>query len=242
VVNRTLADAFFPTGAIGQHIMLGAPRGGNPWLTIVGVVGDVKTAGLDQDALPQFYTPLSQDPGPAMSIVLRTAADPLKTAHLAAEVIHALDPEMPVFDIKTMDDRVAQTIAQPRFETVLLTFFAAAALLLAAVGIFGVVAHATVRRTQEIGIRMALGADSKRVLQQVVSSGMRPVLAGLAVGTIGAIALTRLLSSLLFRVGATDPPTFLASAGILMIIALAACLGPAHKATHVDPMIALRAE
>jgi putative ABC transport system permease protein len=242
VVNRTLANGFFPKGAIGQHIVLGAPRAGFPWLTIIGVVGDVKTAGLDQEALPQFYTPVSQDPAPAMSIVLRTAGDPVKTAKLAAEAIHALDPEIPVFDVKTMDDRVARTIAQPRFETVLLTFFASAALLLAAVGIFGVVAHATARRTQEIGIRMALGADSKRVLEQVIFGGLRPVLAGLAVGILGALALTRLLASVLFHVQATDPGTFLGAAGILMLTALAACLGPARRAARVDPMIALRSE
>src|SRR5579862_2154631 len=240
VVNKTLAQAFFPRGAIGQKIMLGTPRAGSPWLIIVGVVGDVKTAGLDQATLTQFYTPVSQDPPPGMSLVLRTLADPRKAANLAAEAIHSLHPEMPVFDVKTMDDRVARTIARPRFETVLLTFFAAAALLLAAIGIFGVVAHATARRTQEIGIRMALGADAKRVLQQVISGGLRPVLVGLALGNIGAIALTRVLSSVLFQVRATDPATFLASAGILLLAAVAACLGPAYKAARVDPMIALR--
>jgi predicted permease len=242
VVNRTLADAFFPKGAIGQHIMLGAPRAGYPWLTIVGVVGDVKTAGLDQETLPQFYTPVSQEPPPGMSIVLRTAGDPLKIVNLAAETIHALDPEMPVFDVKMMDDRVARTIAQPRFEMVLLTFFAAAALLLAGVGIFGVVAHATVRRTQEIGIRMALGADSGRVLRHVIFGGLRPVWVGLAVGIGGALATTRLIASVLFRVKAIDPLTFLAAAGTVIVVAAVACLAPARKATQVDPMIALRAE
>jgi putative ABC transport system permease protein len=242
VVNRTLANAFFPKGAIGQHIMLGAPRAGVPWLTIVGVVGDVKTAGLDQDTLPQFYTPVSQDPPLAMSIVLRTAGNPLKMANLASEVIHGLDPEMPVFDVKTMDDLVARTIAQPRFETVLLTFFAAAALLLAAVGIFGVVAHATARRTQEIGIRMALGADSGRVLRHVIFEGLRPVFIGLAAGIGGALVATKLVESVLFKVRANDPLTFLAAAGILIVVAAAACLAPARKATQVDPMIALRAE
>jgi putative ABC transport system permease protein len=206
------------------------------------VVGDVKTAGLDQDALPQFYAPVSQDGPGAMTMVLRTAADPLKIARQAAEVVHSLNPDMPVFDVKTMDDRVARSIAQPRFETVLLTFFAAAALLLAAVGIFGVVAHATAQRTQKIGIRMALGAGSGRVLRHVIFGGLRPVAAGLGVGVVAAFALTRLLATVLFHVRTTDPGTFLGAAGILIMVALAACFGPARKATHVDPMIALRSE
>jgi predicted permease len=242
VVNRALANAFFPKGAIGWHIMLGAPRAGYPWLTIVGVVGDVKTAGLDQETLPQFYTPVSQDPPAGISLVLRTAADPLTMANLASEMIHGLDPEMPVFDVRTMDDRVARTLAQPRFETVLLTFFAAAALLLAAVGIFGVVAHATTRRTQEIGIRIALGADSGRVLRDVILGGLRPVLVGLAAGIAGALAMTRLIASVLFKVRATDPLTFLAATAILIAVAAVACFGPARKATRIDPMVALRAE
>ena len=242
VVNRTLARAFFPRGALGQQIMLGAPHAGYPWLTIVGVVGDVKTAGLDQNTLPQFYIPVSQDGPAAMSVVLRTAADPLKTVRQATEVIHALDPDAPVFDLTTMDDRVGRSIAQPRFETVLLAFFAFAALALAAVGIFGVVAHATLQRTQEIGIRMALGADGARMLRLVILDGLRPVFVGLAAGIMAALALTRLLASVLFHVRATDPATFLIAAAILMTVAVAACLAPARRATRVDPMIALRAE
>src|SRR5262249_13216621 len=152
---------------------------------------------------------------------------PLKTARQVTEVVHELDPDTPVFDVKAMDDRVGRGIAQPRFEAVLLTFFAAAALLLSAVGIFGVVAHATAQRTQEIGIRMALGADAGDVLLQVIGGGMRPVIVGLAAGIAGALALTRYLSSALFHVRATDPTTFLAASVALIAVATAACLVPA---------------
>ena len=143
-----------------------------------------------------------------MSVVLRTAADPLKTARQATEVIHALDPDVPVFDLTTMDDRVGRSIAQPRFQTVLLAFFAFAALALAAVGIFGVVAHATLQRTQEIGIRMALGADAGRVVATVLADGLKPVAVGIVLGLAGALALARLLSSALFEVAPRDLAAF----------------------------------
>lgn len=242
VVNQTLARGFFPHGAIGQRILLGAPREGVPWLTIVGVVGDVKTAGLDQRAMPQFYTPLTQEPALAVSVVVRTAADPQSITRDAAAAIRSLDPEMPLFEVTTMEDRIAKTIGQPRFETILVGMFAAAALFLAAIGIFGVVAHSTARHTQEIGIRMALGASSNRVVRHVIAGGLRPVLAGLVAGSAGALAMTRLLRSVLFHVTATDPATFIAAIAILALVAVAACLGPARRATRVDPMIALRAE
>ena len=160
----------------------------------------------------------------------------------AAAIVHTLDPDQPVYDVKTMDQRVAQSIGQPRFETLLVAFFAAAALFLAAVGIFGVVAHSTEQRTQEIGIRMALGADARRVLWRVMLDGLRPVLIGVAAGTGAGLALGRMLTSVLFQVTATDPAIFALAAVVLTIVAVAACMAPARKATRVDPMIALRAE
>ena len=242
VINQTLARGFFPHGALGQHILLGAPREGTPWLTIIGVVGDVKTAGLDQDTLPQFYTAYTQEPTLAMSVVLRTVGDPRNIVREASAGIRSLDPEMPVFEVTTMDDRIAKSIGQPKFETVLVGMFAATALFLAAIGIFGVVAHSTEQRTREIGIRMALGADSQRVLGYVVTSGLRPVLIGLLIGIAGSLAAGRLLASVLFHVTATDPVTFTLATVVLGLVAVMACLGPARKATRVDPMIALRTE
>ena len=242
VVNETLARGFFSRGSLGQHILLGAPHPRARWLTIVGVVGDVKTAALDQDTVPQFYTPHAQDPSGSMAVVIRTSAEPVAMGRRAAAIVHTLDPDQPVYDVKTMDQRVAQSIGQPRFETLLVAFFAAAALFLAAVGIFGVVAHSTEQRTQEIGIRMALGADARRVLWRVMLDGLRPVLIGVAAGTGAGLALGRMLTSVLFQVTATDPAIFALAAVVLTIVAVAACMAPARKATRVDPMIALRAE
>jgi putative ABC transport system permease protein len=157
-------------------------------------------------------------------------------------LVHTIDPDQPVFDVKTMDQRIAESVGQPRFETVLVAFFAMAALFLAAIGIFGVVAHSTEQRTQEIGIRIALGAGASQVVSRVVVDGLRPVLIGVALGIAAALALSRTLNSFLFHVSATDPPTFILAAVLLTIVAVAACLGPARKAARVDPAVALRAE
>jgi putative ABC transport system permease protein len=202
----------------------------------------VKTAGLDESALPQFYTPLSQDAPAAMTLVVRTAGDPLKLVRQASAVVHQLDPDQPAYDIYTMDDRVARGIGRPRFEAVLVTFFAFTALFLAGVGIYGVVAHSTEQRTREIGIRMALGANAAGVVRQVMFEGLRPVIAGAAVGLAGALALGRTLSNVLFQVNAGDPPTFTLAAVVLTVAAIVACWLAARKAARIDPIVALRAD
>jgi putative ABC transport system permease protein len=241
IVNETLARAFFPQGAIGQEI--GIPKlcadssCGFDWSTIIGVAGDVKTAALDRAVVPQIYAP-----GLGSSVILRTTGEPMALAHEVAAVVRSMDPDMPIFDVKTMEDRISESIGQPRFETAIVAFFAAAALFLAAIGIFGVVAHSTAQRTQEIGIRMALGADAARVVETVLFDGLRPVLIGVVLGLGGALALSRVFSSLLFNVHSTDPSTFLLASVLLTLVAIAACLGPARRATQVDPMVALRAE
>jgi putative ABC transport system permease protein len=240
VVNETLARGFFPKGAIGHQILLGAPQPDSTWLTIVGVVGDVKTAALSHNTMPQFYTPVAQDPSTAMSLVIRTALDPSTIARSAQQIVRAIDPSLPVYDVISMDDRIAKSIGQPRFETTLLTFFAASALFLAAIGIFGVVAHSTAQRTHEIGIRMALGADRARVVQTVMRDGLRPVIFGIIVGIAGAFSLSNILRTTLFEVTTTDPTSFLLAAVLLALVAIAACLIPASRATKVDPVIALR--
>jgi putative ABC transport system permease protein len=240
VVNETLARGFFPKGAIGHQILLGAPQPDSVWLTIVGVVGDVKTAALSHETMPQFYTPAAQDPPTAMSLVIRTALDPSTVARSAQQVVRSIDPSLPVYDVISMDDRIAKSIGQPRFETTLLAFFAASALFLAAIGIFGVVAHSTAQRTHEIGIRMALGADAVRVVQTVMFDGLRPVIAGVLVGLLAAFYLASILKSVLFQVTTTDPPTFLRAAVLLTAVAVAACMIPASRAAKVDPVIALR--
>ena len=246
IVNEALAHKFFPNGAVGQEIGIPKPcRDMNcdfDWATIVGVAGDVKTIALDQPTLPMLFTPHAQNPFPGAGVIIRTAGDPNALIHDVAAVVHSMDPEMPVFDVHTMEERVQQSIGQPRFQTIIVGFFAIAALFLAAVGIFGVVAHSTAQRTREIGIRMALGADATRVLETVMRDGLRPVLLGIVLGLAGVAALSRVFSSLLFKVPATDPSIFLSAAMLLTLVAVAACLIPARRATRVDPMIALRSE
>jgi predicted permease len=243
VINQTLARGFFPRGdAIGQRILVGAPQPGARWMTIVGIIGDLKTGALDQVPMPQFYSPLAQGDPRWMAVVIRTANSPLDMAREASGVVHLLDPDQPVYDVSTMDLRVEKSMGQPRFQTVLLAFFAAAALLLAAVGIYGVVAHTTVQRTKEIGIRMALGASTRRVVTTVVARGMRPVAVGVVVGLAGAAALARFLSSMLYQVTPHDPVTFACAVLVLTAIAAAACLASARRAATVDPQEALREE
>ncbi len=242
IVNDTLARRFYPEGAVGQQIGVPPPCRDSKcdfvWMTIVGVAGDVKSRGLDMATRPQIYIPQPQSGG----VILRTVGDPMSMARAASSVIRNASPDVAIFDVRTMEDRISQTVTQPRFQAAIVTFFAAAALFLAAIGIFAVVAHSTAQRTQEIGIRMALGADRARVVETVLADGLRPVLVGVVLGLAGALAFSRILSSVLFKVGATDPTTFLLSALLLTFVAIAACLGPASRATRVDPMIALRSE
>ncbi len=242
VVNETLARRFFPKGALGEHIMLGAPRSGYPWLTIVGVVGDVKTAALDEPTMPQFYRPLTQDASPWLDIALRTYGDPQRAARDVTTAIHSVDPDRPVYYIETMERRIAATISQPRFETVMVGWFALAALFLAATGIFGVVAHSTAQRTREIGIRMALGADHARVMRHVMLTGLRPVAIGAVIGVTGALGAGKMLAAFLFHVSPSDPATLLTAVAALIAVAIAACLVPARRATEIDPARALGSE
>jgi putative ABC transport system permease protein len=243
VINETLARRFFPHGdAIGRHLLLGAPEPGARWMTIVGIIGDLKTGALDDQPMPQYYTPQAQEAPGSMIVVLRTAGDPLQLAREASGVVRALDPDVPVYQVGTMEQRISDAVGQPRFQAVLLALFAAVALFLAAVGIYGVVAHATAQRTKEIGIRMALGADAARVIATVLADGLRPVAAGIVLGLAGAAALARLLSSVLFHVTPRDPAAFAWAVVMLAFTAAAACLGPARRAALLDPQIALREE
>jgi predicted permease len=243
VINETLARGFFPRGdAIGHRILQGAPRPDSKWLTVAGIVGDVKTATLDRPTIPQLYTPLSQHPANYLQLAVRTFVDPMSIARQVEAVLRSIEPDAPVTDVETMEQRVANTVSQPRFETVILAFFAAAALFLAAIGIFGVVAHSTARRTQEIGIRMALGADHARVVRYVLRGGLRPVVIGAVIGLVSALALGRVLGTFLFHVTPRDPQIFTLAVVTLLLVAIAACFIPARKASRIDPMNALRSE
>jgi putative ABC transport system permease protein len=219
--------------------------GGDELRLIVGIVGDVRQFDLDSDPRPAVYVPYAQEPEFWLAphdLVVRTQADPLTLAASVREAIRSIDPEQTVSNVRTMEDVLSEAVAGRRFSMLLLGAFAGVALLLAALGTYGVIAHSVARRTQEIGIRMALGARPFDVLRLVVGHGARLAIAGAALGILGALALTRLMGSLLFGVSPTDPLTFLVTALVLPAIAVLASFVPARRATRVDPMIALRCE
>jgi len=241
VINETMAKRFFPgEDPIGQRIHI--TNGPTTYREIVGIVGDVKQSGLDQDTPLQTYEPYTQQPFTNMSLVTRASGDPTGLSAAIRNQVLQIDKEQPVFSIATLDRLVSTSIAQQKFSMLLLGVFAAVAMVLAAVGIYGVLSYAVTQRTHEIGIRMALGAGRAAVLRLVVGHGMTLTLIGIAAGLAAAFLLTRLMSTLLFGVSATDPLTFSLIALLLLTIALLACWIPARRATKVDPMIALRSE
>jgi putative ABC transport system permease protein len=244
VVNEAFEKRFFPKGdAIGKRIRLGKLTADFPWATIVGVVGDVRGFALNEPPQPTMYWPVAQiRETPSLAIVVRTQTDPAALAPTVRSAVAEIDPAQPIYDMETLDQLVAKSLSQRRFTLTLMLMFGVTALILSASGIYGVMAFAVTQRTQEIGIRMALGARAADVLRMVVRSGMLLALLGVVAGLIGAFALTRLMSTLLFGVSPTDLLTFgLVTAGLLMV-ALLACYIPARRATKVDPLIALRYE
>jgi putative ABC transport system permease protein len=212
------------------------------WRQIVGVVGHVKKYGLDGRVKEQYYIPADQRPQAAMSIVLRSASEPTGVVSAARAAVRALDPEVPVFSVRAMTEWLDDTMTMRRFVMSLLAGFAATALLLAAVGLYGVLAYSVAQRTHEIGVRMALGARAGDVVMMVVRRGMLLVLGGLAAGGVLAIGLTRFIQSQLFGIGAADPLTYVLFATALAGVALCACFIPARRAARVAPTIALRYE
>ncbi len=244
VVNAAMARAIWPDQeAIGKRIHWGGwNREG--WLTVVGVVADVKVSSLEAEDRPVIYMPTFQIPRLRREAVFiaRTSGDPANLIAAVRREINAVDADLPVYDLRTMNQVIAESVAQRRFAMLLLVIFAAAALLLAAVGLYGVTAYGVTQRTQEIGIRMALGAGRRDILRLVVGQSLRLSLTGIAVGLIAALALTRWMSSLLFGVSATDPWTFALIPLVLALVSLAAGYLPARRALKVDPMVALRYE
>jgi putative ABC transport system permease protein len=247
VINASMAKTYFrDENPLGKRLQLGAtPDKDVPTMEIVGVVGDVRP-GLGVDPQTEMYLPYRQAdlvlPVFQLSVVLRTTADPqLQTAALRSALAE-IDPNQPLVRVRTMEENMAATVAQPRFRTGLIGIFAALALVLAAVGVYGVMSYTVTQRTSEIGIRVTLGAQPEDVFRIVVGEGLRLALAGVGVGILAALALTRLLQSFLFGVSAYDPLTFGGVALILTLVAVAASFFPARRATLVDPMIALRYE
>ena len=244
IVNDTLARRYFPGGhAVGRRLKQGgAERPNNPWMEIVGVVGDVKYSGLNAPPEPAFYLADRQQPFVRRFVMVRTAADPRSALNSIRAVVSALDRDVPVARLYTIDQLMNESVAAPRFRTMLVTVFAILGLALAAIGIYGVMAYTVSERARELAVRVALGATTRDVMRMVLAEAFALAAAGVVLGVGAAVATTRLMAALLFGVTPTDPATFVSTAGMLMAIALAASYVPARRVTRVDPMATLRSE
>ncbi len=245
IVNQAFARKFFPNeDPIGKRIKPGISTDTDKpaMREIVGVVSDVRNRNLSSELRAGYFVPAAQIPFNQMTMVVRTTNDPHIVITAVQNEVHAMDRELPVFNVKTMDEYIAATVAAPRFNATLLVIFSAVALVLTIVGLYGVMSYSVAQRTNEIGIRMALGAQTRDVMRLIVSQGFKLVLVGLAIGLAGAFALMRVIASLLFGVTTKDPLTFAAVAVLLAVVALLACYIPARRATRLDPLSALRYE
>jgi predicted permease len=243
IVSETMVRRYFGGAqekALGARIRLGDEASPGAWRTVVGIVGDVRNDDIDAPPLPQVYVPLAQRPSREMTIVLRTTDDPMAHVPEARAAVAALDADQPLYDVKSMAQILDEDLRDTVVLVAVLGIFAGIALLLAAVGIYGVVSHAVAQRTQELGVRMALGATSADVLRLVVRQGLVPVAGGLALGLTGSLGASRLLRGVLYGVAPTDPVTYAAVVVILAATALLACIAPARRAARVGPLTALR--
>jgi putative ABC transport system permease protein len=242
MINEALAKRFWPNDdAIGKRLGF---KSSDPqvWHEIIGIVGNVKHRRLDVAPKPELYFPYSQYPGTFMTLVVRTTSEPVNAIAATRNQVLSLDPDQPIFDIKTMNERLSSSVAVNRFVMLLIGVFAALATILAAVGIYGVMAYTVSQRTHEIGVRMALGAGAHDVVGLVMANGLKLVVSGMGIGIAGALALSRVMESLLFEVSTTDPLMFGIMAAVLAAVAMLSCFLPAYKAVRIDPMIALRYE
>jgi predicted permease len=243
IIDETMARAFWPgENALGKRLKIGGPQSTSPWRTILGVVGHVRYRTLEEPSRVAVYWPQLQRAWPGQTFVLRTAADPAMLRGAAEREIQAVDPDQPVYAVRTMDEVMAASVARRRLATLLLGAFAAIALLLATVGVYGLSAYTVAERSQELGIRMALGANPHAVVASVVGHSLLLALAGVAAGLVAAIALGRLVSSMLFDTTPADPLTFGGVAALLIATAFVASYAPARRAARIDPAITLRSE
>ncbi|HEU5180084.1 MAG TPA: ABC transporter permease [Candidatus Polarisedimenticolia bacterium] len=244
IINETLARRYFKdVDPIGQHIKIGGPeRPKAPVLEIVGVAADVKFVGLDAEPFPADYEPAGQVAWGSTYLVVRARGDEQALATALRATFKSLDPDMPIPVIRTMQENISDSVASPRFRTLLLSILGGTGLLLAVIGVYGVISYSVVRRTREIGVRMALGAGPRNILRSVVGRGLLLTGAGLLLGMGGALALSRLLSGLLFGVTATDPRIYVLACVFFLAIALLACYFPARRAARVDPLVSLRCD
>jgi len=243
LVNQSMARVFWPgRNPVGDFVMVGGCGNENDWCQVVGVVEDVHQHNLDQTPRPAVYVPYARDPWPFMVFVVRTSTEPAAAASAVQSAIHSIDRDQPLYGVRSMEEVVSASRSPRRVRMLLLSLFAALALALACVGIYGVMAYLVAQRAHEIGIRMALGADRKDVLGLIVGQGLKLSLAGVAAGLLLAAGLSRFLSTVLYGVGTTDAPTFVGVAALLIALAAAASYLPAWRASRVDPVTALRAE
>jgi predicted permease len=246
IVTETFARRFFPNeDAIGKRIQPGISTIEGEKSTmreIVGVVGDIRNRTLNTEPKPAYYVPQTQVPFNQLVVVVKTSGEPHSLIPTATKEVAAMDADIPLFSVKSMEEYMSASVAAPRFNTTLLSIFAGVALVLTIVGLYGVMSYSVVQRTNEIGIRLALGAQSRDVLLMIVKQGSKLIIVGLVLGLAGAFAATRVIASLLFGVTTKDPFTFVAASVLLAIVALLACYVPAWRATKVDPLEALRYE
>jgi putative ABC transport system permease protein len=240
VINETMARRHWPgQDPIGKRVRVSWDDREDE---IIGVVGDVRHAGLETEPRAMIYWPFARSPYGTMTLTVRTASEGLNPAPAIAAIVRSLDPQLVVAGVKTMDEVVADSVAQRRLTMLLLAMFAAAALLLAAIGIYGVIAYGVTQRVREIGIRMALGAQRGAVLAMIVRQALALAAAGIVIGGAGAVLLGRVMEGLLFQIRPSDPLTFAGVSGLLAAVALLASYIPGRRATRIDPVIALRSE
>jgi predicted permease len=243
LVNETAARRFWPgQDAVGRRVKFGATPERLPWVTVVGVVGDIRHVGLEVEPRPEIYRPYGHNPLGAPILVVRTRVDPALLASTLSAKVRSVAAGVPAYNVFPMEALVDRSVAQRRFVMLLLAGFAVSALLLAGVGVYGTVSQSVVMRTQEIGLRMALGASPAAALRLVFLQGVRLAAAGLLLGGAAAVTLTQLMRKMLFEVRPLDPVVFAAAGLVLFGCALLACHVPARRATRVDPLVALRQE
>ncbi len=243
IINATMSRRFWPgEDPLAKRFKFAYQTAADPWITVVGVVGDMHRDGVTRDPVSEIFLPLSQHPARGMDLVVRTSADPRSFAGAVRAAIRSADKTAPVFNVSTLEDALRDQVAQRRFQTLLLSLFASLAVILSAIGVYGLMHYSVTQRTHEIGVRMALGAQPLEVIRLILGQGGRIALAGILIGVAGALSIGRVLNSLLFGVTATDPVTFVVVTLLLCIIALVACYIPARRAIRVDPIVALRYE
>jgi len=241
VINETMAKRYWPNAnPIGQRI--NETLSERNWREIVGIVGSVQHLARGEEPKPEMFVPLSQVPPESLNVAVRTQVEQASFEATLRRSVTAIDANLPVFEVRTMEERLFESVAQPRFRTVLLGVFAALALVMAVIGLYAVMAVSVAQRTHELGIRVALGAQRRDVIGLILRQGIKLVSLGIVIGLAGAWALTRVLTTLLFEVKPTDPLTFVAVPVLLIAVAILACWLPARQAASVDPLTALRYE